>query len=110
VAEFLGASFGRNDPWAIHPRRVVPDVLRVPALELGDPVAVLVLVIADDAPVHERLGVERAQESSKRRYAASFGQESGRRTSREYPSKFLILVPLEERRRVIRWLEAFESL
>jgi hypothetical protein len=88
----------------------MPDVLSVPALELGDPVAVLVLVIADDAPVHERLAVERGQESRKLQYAASSSQESGRRTGREYPSKFLMLVPLEERRRVIRWLEAFEPL
>ena len=43
---------GGHDPWPVDPRRIVADVLLVPALELRDPVAFLVLVITGDAPVH----------------------------------------------------------
>lgn len=50
-AKLRCAAFGSDDPGAIHPGRVVPNVLLVTALELGDPVAEFVLVIADNASV-----------------------------------------------------------
>ena len=47
-AEMRCSALGRRDPHADLPRRIVPDMLRVPALELGHPVALLVLVVTDD--------------------------------------------------------------
>ena len=53
-AEARCAPFRNRDPDADLPRRIVPDVLRVPAFELGHPVAFLVLMVADDRPTHAR--------------------------------------------------------
>ena len=41
-----------RDPGAIHPRGLMPDMLVVPALELGDPVLFIVQMIADDFLLH----------------------------------------------------------
>ena len=41
------------DPWPIHPRRVVPHVLLVPALELRDPVTLVIPVVPGDSFIHE---------------------------------------------------------
>jgi hypothetical protein len=49
--ELRRAACWREDPGAIDPGRIVPDVLRVTALEHGDPVAVLVQVKVRDASV-----------------------------------------------------------
>jgi hypothetical protein len=38
----------RRDPKPVGPRRIVPDVLRVPAFEIRDPIAVFVLLKSDD--------------------------------------------------------------
>jgi len=38
----------REDPWPVLPRRVVADVLRVSAFEISNPVALSILVEADD--------------------------------------------------------------
>ena len=40
------ASLYRCHPWSIHPRRVVTYVLLMTALELRDPVAILILVVS----------------------------------------------------------------
>lgn len=42
----------RGDPLAGHPRGIVADVLVVSAVELCDPVALVVFVIADDGLLH----------------------------------------------------------
>lgn len=52
LSEFARASFRSDDPGPIDPGRAVADVLRVSALELGNPVAFLVLVVSDDFSVH----------------------------------------------------------
>src|SRR5690242_9456815 len=49
-------AFRRGHPRAYLPRRIVPHVLRVPALELGHPVTVLVLMITDDRAAQLSLG------------------------------------------------------
>ena len=54
--EVRRAALRRGDPHADLPRRIVPHVLRVPALELGHPVAFLVLMVADDRAPHGSLG------------------------------------------------------
>ena len=41
-------AFGSDDPGAIHPGRIVPYVLRMPTLQIGDPVELLVLMETDD--------------------------------------------------------------
>lgn len=46
--EMRCSALGRRDPHADLPRRIVPDMLRVPALELGHPVAFFVLMVTDD--------------------------------------------------------------
>jgi hypothetical protein len=46
------ASRGALRPLAVDPWRPVPDVLRVPAFKLGDPVTVFVDMEADDSAVH----------------------------------------------------------
>ena len=46
------AAVGGHDPWTVRPRRIVSNMLVVSALQLGDPVLLLVLVKSDDAPVH----------------------------------------------------------
>jgi len=51
-ADLLYAALRRHHPGAIGPRRVVPHVLWVAALEVGDPVAVLILMKAHDSPIH----------------------------------------------------------
>jgi hypothetical protein len=56
-----GAAFGRDDPGAIGPRRIVANVLIVPALELRDPVLFFVLMKTDDASVHDLRAEERAE-------------------------------------------------
>jgi hypothetical protein len=43
------------DPWPIHPRRVVTYVLPMAAFELGDPLALVILVVSRDSSVHERI-------------------------------------------------------
>jgi len=43
-----------RDPWPTHPRRVVTYVLLMTALELRDPVALIILVEPGDFPFHER--------------------------------------------------------
>jgi hypothetical protein len=52
----LSALFGR-DPDPDLPRWVVTDVLRVPALELRDPVPLLVLMVPHDLTVHGLTGL-----------------------------------------------------
>jgi len=47
----------RDDPRPHLPRRIVPDVLCVAALQIGDPVTDVVLVISNDATrnrIHDR--------------------------------------------------------
>ena len=43
------------DPRPIHPRRVVTNVLLMAALEFGDPVALLILVVPGDPSLHRRI-------------------------------------------------------
>jgi hypothetical protein len=43
-----GAAFGSDDPRTVGPRRVVADMLRVPALEIGYPVAKIILMETHD--------------------------------------------------------------
>jgi hypothetical protein len=52
LTELLGAFLGHEHPWMQRPRWFVTHVLRVPALELRDPVAGFVLVEADHLPEH----------------------------------------------------------
>ncbi len=47
-----GAAFFGEDPGPDCPRRVVPHVAGVAALEVGYPVAAFVLVKTNDAPFH----------------------------------------------------------
>jgi hypothetical protein len=56
-----GAALRRNDPGTIGPRRIVANVLVVPALELRDPVLFFVLMETDDAPVHDLSAEERSK-------------------------------------------------
>ena len=55
---------GGGDPRPIHPRWVVTYVLLVAALEFCDPVALVVLVVSGDAPVHERIVIDDAAGST----------------------------------------------
>ena len=48
MAEVGGAAFGGGDPGADAPGRIVADVLGVAAVQVGDPVAAVVLVEGDD--------------------------------------------------------------
>src|SRR5687767_314501 len=48
------APLGAGDPVANLPWRVVPDVLAMAALKLGDPVSFVVLMISDDRLLHAR--------------------------------------------------------
>ena len=43
----------RGDPQPIHPRWVVTHVLLMAALEFCDPMALVILVVPRDAPLHE---------------------------------------------------------
>ena len=51
-AERVGTSLGSYHPGAIDPRRIVPNVLVVTALELGNPVPVFVSVKSRDLSLH----------------------------------------------------------
>src|ERR687884_428414 len=51
-AEAGGAALFGEHPFARDERRVVAHVLRVAAVEQGAPVALVVAVVADDAPPH----------------------------------------------------------
>jgi len=55
-AKVRRAALRRRDPHADLPRRIVSDVLRMPALELGHPVAFLVLMVTDDRAAQRSLG------------------------------------------------------
>ena len=46
------AAFRRGDPWTDLPRRIVADMLRVAALEIGDPVLFIILMKSDNPPEH----------------------------------------------------------
>jgi hypothetical protein len=52
--ESSAPAFGFEDPRPLVERRLMADVLPVPAGELGDPVAALVLVVADDRALQPR--------------------------------------------------------
>ena len=47
-----GAPFFREHPWPAHERRLVANVLPVPAGQVSDPIAVLILVKSDDRLSH----------------------------------------------------------
>jgi hypothetical protein len=51
-SESLLPTLGLDDPRPHLPRRLVAYVLLMAACELGDPVSELVLVVADDRPLH----------------------------------------------------------
>ena len=55
-AEVRVAPVRRGDPDPDLPRWIVPDMLGMPALELGHPVAVLVLMVSDDRATQSSLG------------------------------------------------------
>ena len=50
-----GTPFGRGHPWAIRPRWLVSKMLMVTAVELGHPVLLFVLLIANYASLHAAL-------------------------------------------------------
>lgn len=55
-AEPAAAALGRGDPGPLGPGRLVPDVLRVSALQFGHPVPLVIPVVAHDpAPHHPSL-------------------------------------------------------
>jgi hypothetical protein len=51
-SESLASTFAVDDPWPHLKRRLVTYVPLMPASELGNPAAVLVLVIPDDLALH----------------------------------------------------------
>jgi hypothetical protein len=51
LADGLGPTFGRGDPRTVDPRRIVPDMLLVPAFEPGYPMSFVVLAKANDAAI-----------------------------------------------------------
>jgi hypothetical protein len=51
-AESLAATFGVDGPWPQLKRRPVTYVPLMPASELGNPAAILVLVVPDDFALH----------------------------------------------------------
>ena len=55
LADELLPAFFRQHPGPADHRRLVPHMLAVPALEIGDPIAVLVQVKADDKAGHKAL-------------------------------------------------------
>ena len=66
----LGATGLRDHPWPLLPRRIVTHVLRMAALQVGDPIADVVLMEPDDAARNgvwrrhdHRLGAVRPVES-----------------------------------------------
>jgi hypothetical protein len=52
VSQELSASFLSLDPWPLLPRRIVPDVPRVPAFQFRNPVILIVAVKAGDNSQH----------------------------------------------------------
>jgi hypothetical protein len=52
MTEKARASFRRRNPLAIHPRRIVPHMAGVSALEFGDPVAAFVWMEPNDSCFH----------------------------------------------------------
>src|SRR5919202_152615 len=50
--EHARSALRRQDPRAFLPRRIMPHVLSVAALEIRHPVALQILVKADDPPAH----------------------------------------------------------
>lgn len=56
LTNHLGPAFGRDDPRAIGPWRIVANVLVVPALESSDPMLLFVLLETNDLSVHEQQG------------------------------------------------------
>jgi hypothetical protein len=52
LADMLASSLFGSQPWAHLPRRVMPDVLGVAALQIGNPVGSFVLVESCDASLH----------------------------------------------------------
>jgi hypothetical protein len=48
-SEMFGATGLGDHPWPLLPRRIVTHVLRVATLQVGDPIADVVLVKPDDA-------------------------------------------------------------
>ncbi len=90
----LPALVGR-DPDPDLPRWVVTDVLRVPALELCDPVPLLVLMVPHDLTVH---GLTRLYESPTNR----FGPMAVMKAASEFlPTNFTHSV-------IKQWLEAVD--
>lgn len=51
------APFGRDDPGPVLPGRNMTQVLGMTTFQVGDPMAFLVLVIADDGPLRATVGV-----------------------------------------------------
>ncbi len=52
IAKVLRAALFGDDPRPVNPRWIVPHVLRVTALQIRDPVAILVLMKADYSTFH----------------------------------------------------------
>jgi len=50
------ATFLRDNPRPIHPRRIVPNMLRVSAFQLSDPIALFILAKAHDFAIHRNGG------------------------------------------------------
>jgi len=53
ACEHAISALGRHRPRTIHPRRVMADMLVMPAFELGDPMLLGILKESNDALVHE---------------------------------------------------------
>lgn len=52
MAEELAPAFFGQHPWSERPRRIVPDMTAVSAVQLGHPIAVFVLMKTDDDAFH----------------------------------------------------------
>jgi hypothetical protein len=52
AADGVGPALGRDDPRPVAPWWMMPDMLIVAALELSDPVLLIVLMEADNAALH----------------------------------------------------------
>ncbi len=48
MTEMLVPALRCGDPMPICPRRIVPDVLLMPALQIGNPVAALIQMVIND--------------------------------------------------------------
>jgi hypothetical protein len=55
MAQKSGAAFHRGDPGPYCPRRIMAHMLRVPAFQFDNPVALFVLPKADDPSIHFEL-------------------------------------------------------